>query len=153
MPAIDKQTEKMTGDRAPLSVLSRNNARVFETLRRANQPLSAYQILGRLRSEGVSAPATVYRALTRLINDGFVHRIETLNAYALCVHPNHDASPLFAVCDNCGGVKEFLDETITSSLTGLAKNKGFIIGSACLEIIGLCAECKSGSLESTGAFS
>ena len=58
--------------------LSENNLRVLYALQRANGPLTAYQILDRLKKHGVSGPTTVYRALHSLVLDGTVHRIETL---------------------------------------------------------------------------
>ena len=40
--------------------------RVFQYLKNKNQPLSAYDILEGMRSEGVAAATTIYRALDKL---------------------------------------------------------------------------------------
>src|SRR5690606_24509193 len=46
--------------------LTRNQELVLGTLAHAEAPLSAYDILDRLRSEGLRAPLQVYRALDKL---------------------------------------------------------------------------------------
>src|SRR5256885_4073285 len=58
------------------------------------------------------SPTQVYRALDKLAEQGVVHRLESLNAYVCCSHPDegsHDFSA-FAICDSCGQVDEFVDE-------------------------------------------
>ena len=47
--------------------------RVFQYLKSKDQPLSAYDILDGMRSEGVAAATTVYRALDKLLSIGLVH--------------------------------------------------------------------------------
>ena len=57
--------------------------RVLELLGEAHRAMGAYEILDRLRAEGLgSQPPVVYRALDFLIGAGFVHKIERLNAAA-----------------------------------------------------------------------
>ena len=46
--------------------------RVFQYLKSKDQPLSAYDILEGMRSEGVAAATTVYRALDKLLTIGSV---------------------------------------------------------------------------------
>ncbi|HSM41507.1 MAG TPA: transcriptional repressor, partial [Afifellaceae bacterium] len=61
---------------------------VFDTLLAADGPLSAYDILDRLRDKGFRAPLQVYRALDKLLALGLVHRLESLNAFIACAHPD-----------------------------------------------------------------
>lgn len=76
----------------------------------AQQPgaISAYDLLDLLRvSEPQAKPPTVYRALDFLLEQGFIHRVESANSYVLCHHfeePSH-TSALF-ICDRCGLVTE-----------------------------------------------
>jgi Fur family transcriptional regulator, zinc uptake regulator len=51
--------------------------RVYRALSTAHRPMRAYEILEAVRSDGISAPAAVYRALSRLIDGGLVHRLES----------------------------------------------------------------------------
>jgi Fur family zinc uptake transcriptional regulator len=48
------------------------------------------------------------------LKSGFVHRLESLNAFVACAEP-HDHShsmTAFAICDKCGQVTEFSDELV-----------------------------------------
>ena len=59
-------------------------ALIAAELANAYKPLTAYEILEKLRPKGVSAPTTVYRALDKLVASAKVHRIESLNAFVAC---------------------------------------------------------------------
>ena len=48
--------------------LSRNQSEILSCLRKAKEPMSAYAILDRVRTSGISHPPTVYRALTELMH-------------------------------------------------------------------------------------
>ena len=58
-----------------------NHERVLRALRQAARPMTAYEILDVLGPFGISSPPTVYSALNRLLEDGLVHRLESINAY------------------------------------------------------------------------
>ncbi|MGN4219982.1 Fur family transcriptional regulator, partial [Burkholderia gladioli] len=94
--------------------LTVNQQRVLAALRQAAGPLSAYALLARLREQGFSAPAQVYRALERLTAQGLVHRLESLNAYLACRQTAACGPGLlaFAICDECGQVDEFVDPEV-----------------------------------------
>ena len=66
--------------------LSRNQGKVLSALRKAKEPLSAYAILDRVRTSGISHPPTVYRALNELIQLGMVHRLQSRSAFVACDH-------------------------------------------------------------------
>ena len=61
--------------------LTKNQDLVLRTLNGADAPLSAYDILDRLRDDGLRAPLQVYRALEKLIEQGLAHRLESINAF------------------------------------------------------------------------
>src|SRR5258708_15019740 len=97
--------------------LTTKQQRVLDTLRQAGAPLTAYALLDQLRDHGLTAPTQVYRALDKLAEQGVVHRLESLNAYVCCSHPDegsHDFSA-FAICDSCGQVDEFVDDALNRS--------------------------------------
>lgn len=123
--------------------MTRNQKLVFETLERAEGPLSAYSILDALRGEGLRAPPQVYRALEKLLETGLVHRLESLNAFVACAHPHACAHSLtaFAICETCGAVTEFADEVVEARLGAWAGGKGFRPRHTTVEIKGLCAAC------------
>ena len=126
--------------------LTRNQSLVFNALNAANAPLSAYDILDKLRSDGVRAPLQVYRALDKLLEYGLVHRLESMNAFVACADPHdHEAHAhgvtAFAICDNCGTVTEFQDHTIESRLQQWQAAKHFKPEKTTIEIRGACNKC------------
>ena len=127
----------------PTPKLTKNQTLVFQALETAEAPLSAYTILDALRGEGLRAPLQVYRALDKLLELGLVHRLESLNAFVACAHPDCHVSSMmaFAICERCGQVSEFADETVEDRLTGWARESGFRPSKTTIEIKGLCAVC------------
>lgn len=122
---------------------SQNCLHVLHALQHANGPLTAYQILDRLKKHGVSGPTTVYRALQRLVLEGAVHRIETLNAYVVCAHPEHKAAPTFVICEQCNLVTEICDDRICAGLGQRTDAFGGAFKAESIEIRGTCADCLS----------
>ena len=120
-----------------------NSEIVAATLRRAGRPLTAYEVLAKLRSSGISGPPTVYRALDKLIADGRVHRLDSLNAFVLCSHTHGSDVAAFTICDGCGTVSEFSTANISREITDWARKSQFAVQSANLEIHGRCADCGS----------
>lgn len=126
----------------PLRPLRGIHQQVYHALHSARRPLSAYGILDLLRPHGVSAPPTVYRALNRLVEDGYVHRLESLNAYVACGHDHDAAEPaLFMICSGCGQTEEFTDIEIARRLDHQARARGFHSSVATVELRGQCASC------------
>ncbi len=116
--------------------------RVLELLWQAHRPLRAYDILQTLSVEGFgSQPPVVYRALDFLIEQGFAHKIERLNAFLACDCPDDDHGAKFLICTDCERVAEFDDQAIVRALSAVAAGSGFTIGRAMLEVEGLCPDC------------
>jgi Fur family transcriptional regulator, zinc uptake regulator len=129
----------MTGQKT----LTRNQCLVLGRLRKAQKPLSAYDILDQLRSEGLKAPLQVYRALGVLTKKGRAHRLESLNAFVACASNECNCSGLsaFAICDGCGKVDEFTDLVLRQRLQGWADTKGFSATHSVVEMHGTCVVC------------
>lgn len=116
--------------------------RVLEILLGRHQAMGAYDILAVLASEGLgSQPPVAYRALDFLVSNGFVHRIERLNAYTACAHPDHDHVPAFLICRECKAVAEADSEVSQGDLSSAAQSSGFKIEKIVVEAEGICPSC------------
>ena len=124
--------------------LTKNQGLVYGALSDARGPLSAYAILDDLREHGIRAPLQVYRALDKLLELGLVHRLESLNSFVACQHPDCDtrATMVFTICNKCSGVSELAGEELEKTLISLAGTKGFNVHAATIELRGLCTACR-----------
>lgn len=123
--------------------LTKNQAMVLDALSAEHAPLSAYSILDELRSQGLRAPLQVYRALEKLVEFGMVHKLESLNAFIACSHPkceSHD-TVAFAICDTCTRVTEVANTELSKHLFSIAKEDGFALKQAIVELRGSCQNC------------
>ena len=116
--------------------------RVLELVWTSHEPVGAYDILSRLGGDGRrAAPPTVYRALEFLLEQGLVHRIESLNAFIGCASPKAPHSGQFLLCTGCGTATEIDDTGVQAALAQAAGSVGFRPGHVTLEIKGLCRHC------------
>ena len=132
-----------TGMKKQAVELTRNQTLVLDVLTSAGTPLSAYDILDRLRDAGLRAPLQIYRALDALRKLQLVHRLESLNAFVACSHQrSHDSGLVaFTICDSCGHVTEFCDSPVNKHLHGWINRNGFTPRRTVLEIRGNCKSC------------
>ncbi|GGC10334.1 transcriptional repressor [Marinobacterium zhoushanense] len=108
-----------------------------------HQPLGAYELLPALAKAGFnSAPPTVYRALEFLQEQGFVHRIASLNAYVGCPHPERPHRSGFLICRGCQRAVELNAGAVHSALKTSAGELGFEIEQEMVEVVGLCPDCR-----------
>ena len=123
--------------------LTPTRKRVLELVLEADGPVKAYDLLDQLKAEQPSAaPPTVYRALDFLLRHHFIHRLETLNAFVSCFHPDHRHHGQFLICDRCESVTEILDERVSQELAGVARREGFEPSRQVLEVYGTCRACR-----------
>ena len=147
-----------TGDTATGAVRPTNrfDARVRlvdEALRRADKPLTAYQLIEELRDQdpGLRAPPVVYRALSRLIEEGRIHRLESQNAFLSCndhcrpesreTRSEEAGLPILAVCQLCGDVRELAAPALLRLVHQETQRLGFQVAQMTLEMTGQCAAC------------
>ena len=117
---------------------------VLELVWSSHRPIGAYDILDRMDTGARrAAPPTVYRALDFLIEQGLVHRIESMNAYVGCNHPGRSHSGQFLICRECGEVAELDDKQLRTLLREKAAGLGFELQSQTVELVGFCANCRS----------
>ncbi|MBO67566.1 MAG: Fur family transcriptional regulator [Acidiferrobacteraceae bacterium] len=118
--------------------------RVLEILLAEHHAHGAYEILDRLRDEGLgSQPPIVYRALEFLVHNGFAHKIERLNAFIACAHLAGNHSPVFLICRLCAAVAEEHADLTRGVLGRAAKTVGFLIERPAVEIEGICIVCRN----------
>ena len=117
--------------------------RVLELLWASGRPTGAYELIEAVKPRGSRpvGPPTVYRALEFLMAQGLVSRIESLNAYVPCVHPERDHDCLFFICSGCQASFELEDPRIGGLLAEDAAVLGFVATRRTVEVEGMCAQC------------
>lgn len=118
---------------------------VLDIMLTANKAMSAYDLLDLLKEhEPQAKPPTIYRALEFLLEQGFIHKVESVNSYIVC--PDFDdldhISILF-ICDRCKKIIEKHSSDIEKNLKKLAEQSEFLIRHSVLEIHGLCQACQA----------
>ena len=117
--------------------------RVLEILLQEHRALGAYDILDKLRAENLgSQPPVAYRALDFLVQHGFAHKIERLNAFIACAHVGQDHAPAFLICRGCDAVAETHADPTRGGVGRAAQNSGFEIEQTVVEALGLCPKCQ-----------
>jgi Fur family zinc uptake transcriptional regulator len=115
---------------------------VLRLLCLSEKPLSAYELLELMRDSVKNpTPPTVYRALDFLLEQGLVHKLESLHAFVGCTHPDHPHASQFLICDDCGEVAEVEDPSVVNSLNAAGKAIGFRTKRPVVEVLGTCSQC------------
>ena len=126
--------------------------RVLELVWGSHAPVGAYDLLRRLSQEHRSAaPPTVYRALDFLLEQGLIHRIESLNAFVGCAAPDAAHAGQFLICSNCGVAAELEDPRIDRAISRSAAEIGFAVEQKTVELRGLCPGCRKPEADGHGA--
>ena len=119
-------------------------AQVLGLVAAAGKPVKAYELLELMKSgSGSTAPPTVYRALDFLLEQGFIHRLASINAFVACHHPQVRHSVPFLICDRCQNAVELEDTRISELLESQAQALGFATRAQTLEVHGICANCRN----------
>jgi Fur family zinc uptake transcriptional regulator len=156
-PALDRASMACARRGAQLTELRRQ---VLRLVLAAEQPVSAYVLLDRLRAERPgAAPPTVYRALDFLQEQGLIHKVERLNAFVGCAeaghhdhgHDHHACGPecdvpvghphQFLICRRCGATQEISDAAVIAAVTAATARAGFAALHATVEVEGICGRC------------
>ena len=130
---MDKSTKELLAQAEKLCAqrnvrLTPQRLEVLRLMSLQQGAISAYDLLDLLReSEPQAKPPTVYRALDFLLEQGFVHKVESTNSYVLC--------------DRCGVVKEECAEGVEDIMHTLAARMGFALRHNVIEAHGLCSAC------------
>ena len=115
---------------------------VLELIWGSHRPIGAYAVLAALRGEReTAAPPTVYRALDFLMEQGLVHRIQSLNAFVGCADPDHAHNGMFLICGECGDTLEIEDAKLDDAIRSVASANGFALLRRTVEATGTCPGC------------
>lgn len=111
----------------------------------SHTPLGAYTLMEMLAQASTRriAPPTVYRALEFLLEEGLIHRINSLNAFIGCPSPTQKHQSHFLICQGCSVAVELDNRLLNQQLTACAMDAGFSILSHSVEISGLCSDCQT----------
>ncbi len=115
---------------------------VLELIAASEKPVKAYDLLDQLKDErSNAAPPTVYRALDFLLENRFIHKLQSINAYVGCHHPSVVHQVPFLICDKCESATEICDERVSGLLNNQARDLGFSPRAQTLEVHGICRKC------------
>ena len=104
--------------------------------------VKAYDLLNDLKKSDASAkPPTVYRSLDFLMEHGFIHKIQSLNAFVGCSHPDEHEDCYFLICKECKNIEECCSNTVKKVLTSTSGKNNFSPNQVTLEITGICQDC------------
>ncbi|MEC7840113.1 MAG: Fur family transcriptional regulator [Chlamydiota bacterium] len=124
--------------------LTKPRVEVLKIISQSLKPVGAYEILEKLGQViHMPKPPTVYRAIEFWLQNGFIHRIESLNAYTTCHAGHKHKGSQFMICDECGIVIEVHICEMPNTLQKMVTKNTFLPSNWNLEIHGLCQECQS----------
>lgn len=118
--------------------------KVLELLLASGRATKAYSLLDEMRQiHPGSAPPTVYRALDFLLTAGLIHRIESINAFAVCHDLTQCQHGILVVCQQCGNVTELHEPKLRQALVAQIEAAGYRLSGDGIELKGVCAQCQS----------
>ncbi|MEM9421295.1 MAG: transcriptional repressor [Pseudomonadota bacterium] len=131
------RVDQSRSDRVRNGSLPQNARNVLEVLRKLERPVKAYGLLELLHDKGIHAPMTVYRALDRLIAEGLVRKIESLNAFMAL--PAFTEMPVaFVICRQCWRTRT---EDLDDCTKGWLNSIGADADDSYIEVYSDCYSC------------
>jgi Fur family zinc uptake transcriptional regulator len=116
--------------------------KILELIWDNHQAIKAYDLLEKVRPFDRSIkPATIYRTLDFLLEQGLIHRVETLNAFIGCSHSEGQHEQLLLICERCQEVEERPGQAVMQAVARELEQAGFTLHRKAIEIHGLCARC------------
>ena len=136
---IEKAAEYCESNKQRLTEPRRH---VLDIIARSVKPLGAYDVLEQLSlMVDNPKPPTVYRAIEFWQKHGFIHRIESLNAYIGCDAGHRHKGSQFMICDDCGMVIETHLCELPLPLKDSTDQNTFVPSRWSFEIHGHCENC------------
>jgi Fur family zinc uptake transcriptional regulator len=122
--------------------LTEPRIKVLKIIASSEKPIKAYDILKKLSLVIKNPkPPTAYRAIDFWESHDFIHRIESLNAYSLCVAEHLHKGSQFMICTDCGKVIESHFCELPDNIKKSVESNIFTATKWNLEIKGLCSKC------------
>ena len=120
--------------------------KTLELIWNSHKAIKAYDLLDQLRPINDAAkPSTVYRALDFLLEQGLIHRVESLNAFVGCHCSGIQHDQLLLICTVCHNIEEREASPVLAALATELQQAGFIPQRKTIEIHGLCKNCSDKS--------
>lgn len=108
----------------------------------SHKAVKAYDLLDRIKpQQNAAKPATIYRALDFLIEQGLIHRAGSLNAFIGCSCSDHQHELLLLICKHCNEVEERATPDVMQALSQEFNQAGFTAHSKAIEAHGICGKC------------
>lgn len=124
--------------------LTATRKQVLKFIWESHKPIGAYDLLPKLGEAGFnSAPPTVYRALEFLLEMQLIHRINSLNAFIGCSHPEETHANCFFICKSCGVAKEISSSPLIDMRLNLETELGLQVNEQIAEFAGICPTCQN----------
>lgn len=135
-----RTAERVCADRgAKLTPIRRE---ILEMIWASHKAVKAYDLLDQLKPvDRTAKPTTVYRALDFLLEQGLIHRVESLNAFVGCSCSERKHEQLLLICSACEQVEERPAPKVMTALDQEMAEAGFIIHRKAIEVHGICARC------------
>ncbi|WP_310633095.1 Fur family transcriptional regulator [Paraburkholderia sp.] len=128
--------------------------KVLELLLASGRATKAYSLLDEMRQiHPGSAPPTVYRALDFLLSAGLIHRIESINAFAVCHDLTQCQHGILVVCQQCGNVTELHEPKLRQALVAQIEAAGYRLSGDGIELKGVCAQCQAAEASASSSTS
>ena len=122
--------------------LTKLRQKVLTLILKKHGDVKAYDLLNDLKKNDASAkPPTVYRSLDFLMEHGFIHKIQSLNAFVGCSHPDEHEDCYFLICKECKNIEECCSNKVKKVLTSTSGKNNFSLNQVTLEITGICQDC------------
>lgn len=119
--------------------LTETRLAVLKIIWQGHKALTAADIM---RGLGNDKPPITYRALEFLEQNGFIHKVASLNAYVGCPHPEEPHASQFLVCGDCHEVVELHAHKLGRQVEDEARKYHFKVTHRHLEVLGQCASCQ-----------
>ncbi len=133
---IDEQCRKKKIHLTPI------RQQVFEEILQNHKAIKAYDILQNMsKPDELVKPPTVYRAIDFLLEHGFIHKVESLNAFIACYHEHRKECFQLFICDECGMVEEQINGKICHEINLSSEKAGFTLKNPIIELHGTCFKC------------
>ncbi len=116
--------------------------KILELIWNSHQAVKAYDLLDQIRPVNDAAkPSTVYRALDFLMEQGLIHRVESLNAFVGCHCSGTQHDLLLLLCLHCHNVEERPASLVITALNEELQLAAFTPQRKTIEIQGICQSC------------
>lgn len=118
--------------------------KILHIIQQGQVPVTAYEILDKLKKTNPKAQVmSVYRVINFLLDNGLIHRIESLNAVMSCCLLSEKHISQWLICNHCNHVEEYTSPAVQSLINEVEEQAHFTVTSPTIELVGICLACKT----------